>query len=75
MKSILTKIPDVFSGEDMVMWLVENLHMNEQEAVHLGSLIAAHGYFFPIDDHVIMLKNDGSFYRCEFINIDFLFSK
>jgi len=62
-KSILTKIPDVFSGEDMVLWLVENLHMNEQEAVHLGSLIAAHGYFFPIDDHVIMLKNDGSFYR------------
>ena len=62
-KSILTKIPDVFSGEDMVMWLGTNLEVSDQEAVHLGSLIAAHGYFFPIDDHVITLKNDGSFYR------------
>lgn len=63
-KSLLTKIPDVFSGEDAVNWLMNNLDiMDEDEAVHLGSLIAAHGYFFPIDDHVITLKNDNSFYR------------
>nr|CAB3265561.1 regulator of G-protein signaling 7-like [Phallusia mammillata] len=63
-KSLLTKIPDVFSGEDLVNWLNSNININDQEeAIHLGSLIAAHGYFFPIDDHVITLKNDGSFYR------------
>jgi len=62
-KSILTKIPNVFSGEDMIHWLATNLDISDQEAVHIGSLIAAHGYFFPIDDHVITLKNDGSFYR------------
>lgn len=62
-KSILTKIPDVFSGEEMVTWLINNLEISDQEAIHLGSLIAAHGYFFPIDDHVITLKNDGSFNR------------
>jgi len=63
-KSLLTKIPDVFSGEDLVNWLLTNTDVYEQEeAIHLGSLIAAHGYFFPIDDHVISLKNDSSFYR------------
>ena len=63
-KSLLTKIPDVFSGEDLVNWLMVNVDFEEMdEAVHLGSLMAAHGYFFPIDDHVITLKNDNSFYR------------
>lgn len=63
-KSFLTKIPDVFSGEDVVEWLMNNKKITDQaEAIHLGSLIAAHGYFFPIDDHVITLKNDGTFYR------------
>jgi len=33
------------------------------EAVHLGSLIAAQGYFFPISDHVLALKDDGTFFR------------
>lgn len=63
-KSFLTKIPDVFSGEDVVNWLMINLDIdNMDEAINLGSLIAAYGYFFPIDDHVIILKCDGTFYR------------
>lgn len=33
------------------------------EAIHLGSLIAAHGYIFPISDHVLTLKDDGTLYR------------
>ena len=33
------------------------------EAMHIGSLIAAQGYFFPISDHVLSLKDDGTFYR------------
>lgn len=46
------------------------------EALHLGTLMAAHGYFFPISDHVLTLKDDGTFYRFQvraapmhFINI------
>lgn len=31
--------------------------------MHIGSLIAAQGYFFPISDHVLSLKDDGTFYR------------
>lgn len=37
--------------------------MSPAEAIHLGSLIAAHGYVFPISDHVLTLKDDGTLYR------------
>jgi regulator of G-protein signaling len=33
------------------------------EALHLCHLMAAHGYFFPIDDHVLSVKHDSTFYR------------
>uniref|UniRef100_A0A8C1G1U3 Regulator of G protein signaling 7a n=1 Tax=Cyprinus carpio TaxID=7962 RepID=A0A8C1G1U3_CYPCA len=63
-KSFLSKIPSVFSGSDIVQWLLKNLFIEDQvEALHLGTLMAAHGYFFPISDHVLTLKDDGTFYR------------
>ncbi|XP_041929015.1 regulator of G-protein signaling 6-like isoform X1 [Alosa sapidissima] len=63
-KSFLSKIPSVVAGSDIVQWLMKNLSIEETaEAVHLGSLIAAHGYFFPISDHVLTLKDDGTFFR------------
>uniref|UniRef100_A0A8B9RN41 Regulator of G protein signaling 7a n=1 Tax=Astyanax mexicanus TaxID=7994 RepID=A0A8B9RN41_ASTMX len=63
-KSFLSKIPSVFSGSDIVQWLVKNLNIEDQvEALHMGTLMAAHGYFFPISDHVLTLKDDGTFYR------------
>uniref|UniRef100_A0A8C5CJ89 Regulator of G protein signaling 7 n=1 Tax=Gadus morhua TaxID=8049 RepID=A0A8C5CJ89_GADMO len=52
-KSFLSKIPSVFSGKVLI----------SLEALHLGTLMAAHGYFFPISDHVLTLKDDGTFYR------------
>ena len=33
------------------------------EALHLAHLIAAHGYLFPIDDHILTVKNDNTYYR------------
>lgn len=33
------------------------------EALHLAHLMSAHGYFFPIDDHILTVKADGTFYR------------
>ncbi|KAL2098607.1 hypothetical protein ACEWY4_005087 [Coilia grayii] len=63
-KSFLSKIPSVVSGSEIVQWLMTNLSIEDTaEAVHLGSLIAAHGYFFPISDHVLSLKDDGTLYR------------
>ncbi|XP_027735456.1 regulator of G-protein signaling 6 isoform X4 [Empidonax traillii] len=63
-KSFLSKIPSVVTGSDIVQWLMKNLSIEDTgEAIHLGSLIAAQGYVFPISDHVLTLKDDGTFYR------------
>ena len=35
-----------------------------QEALHFASLLSSHGYLFPIEDHVLVVKNDStSLYR------------
>ncbi|XP_014665053.1 PREDICTED: regulator of G-protein signaling 7-like [Priapulus caudatus] len=63
-KSFMTKIPSVFTGADLINWMMKNLDIEDQtEALHLAHLVAAHGYFFPIDDHVLTVKADGTYYR------------
>lgn len=63
-KSFMTKIPSVFTGSDLIMWMLKNLDIDDQqEALHLAHLMAAHGYFFPIDDHMLSVKNDSTYYR------------
>uniref|UniRef100_A0A3B4C071 Regulator of G protein signaling 6 n=1 Tax=Pygocentrus nattereri TaxID=42514 RepID=A0A3B4C071_PYGNA len=63
-KSFMSKIPSVVTGTDIVQWLMKNLSIEDPaEALHTGSLIAAQGYIFPISDHVLTLKDDGTFYR------------
>uniref|UniRef100_A0A8C1JKU2 Regulator of G protein signaling 7a n=3 Tax=Cyprinus carpio TaxID=7962 RepID=A0A8C1JKU2_CYPCA len=65
-KSFLSKIPSVFSdlGCHFILGLLKTpLFVPLVEALHLGTLMAAHGYFFPISDHVLTLKDDGTFYR------------
>ncbi|XP_060771764.1 regulator of G-protein signaling 6 isoform X3 [Neoarius graeffei] len=63
-KSFMSKIPSVVTGSDVVQWLMKNLSIEDPaEALHIGSLIAAQGYIFPISDHVLTLKDDGTFYR------------
>ncbi|XP_056096719.1 regulator of G-protein signaling 6-like [Rhinichthys klamathensis goyatoka] len=63
-KSFLSKIPSVVTGSDIVQWMMKNLNIDDPvEAIHIGSLIAAQGYIFPISDHVLTLKDDGTFYR------------
>ncbi|XP_030625512.1 regulator of G-protein signaling 6-like isoform X4 [Chanos chanos] len=63
-KSFLSKVPSVVSGSEIVQWLMRNLSIEDTaEAIHLGSLIAAHGYIFPISDHVLTLRDDGTLYR------------
>uniref|UniRef100_A0A8D1N1A6 Regulator of G protein signaling 7 n=1 Tax=Sus scrofa TaxID=9823 RepID=A0A8D1N1A6_PIG len=62
-KSFLSKIPSVFSGKFRVFLCVFVCFHEPVEALHLGTLMSAHGYFFPISDHVLTLKDDGTFYR------------
>ena len=63
-KSFMTKIPSVFTGQDLVQWLLNNLDLSDTaEALMLANRMAACGYFFPIDDHVLAVKNDHTYYR------------
>ena len=63
-KSFMTKIPSVFTGCDLVQWLLANLDLSDAaEALTLANRMAACGYFFPIDDHVLAVKNDHTYYR------------
>lgn len=63
-KSFLSKVPSVFTGQDLIAWVMKNLDMSDlSDALHLAHLIASHGYLFQIDDHVLTVKNDGTFYR------------
>ena len=38
------------------------------EALHLAHLLSAHGYLFPIDDHILTVKNDNTYYRFQVSN-------
>ncbi|XP_076442213.1 regulator of G-protein signaling 7-like isoform X2 [Babylonia areolata] len=63
-KSFMSKVPSVFTGADLIIWMMRNLDVKEPgEALHLAQLIASHGYFFPIDDHMLTVKNDSTYYR------------
>lgn len=63
-KSFMSKIPSVFTGTDLVHWMIRNLKLDDQqEAIHLANLFASHGYIFPIDQHELTVRNDLTFYR------------
>jgi len=57
--TFMYKIPSVFSGSDCVSWIQSHYKFcQEREAVHFASLLASHGYIFPIDEHVMTVRND-----------------
>lgn len=63
-KSFMSKIPSVFTGLDLVTWIADFLKLEDhQEALHLANLISSHGYIFPIEDHLLAIRNDCTFYR------------
>jgi regulator of G-protein signaling len=80
-KSFLSKIPSVFTGQDIIAWILRNVDVVDlgesnirdgkkniffsllADALHLAHMLASHGYIFQIDDHVLTVKNDGTFYR------------
>lgn len=63
-KTFMTKIPSVFTGTDLINWLITNLDVSDgHEALALANRMSSFGYFFPIDDHVLMVKNDNTYYR------------
>ena len=72
-KTFMTKIPSVFTGTDLINWLLTNLDLSDcQEALSLANRMASFGYFFPIDDHVLTVKNDNTYYRFQVKNNVFI---
>ncbi len=44
----------LYLGVDLITWMVKYLELeDQQEALHLANLMSSHGYFFPIEDHVL----------------------
>uniref|UniRef100_A0A336LQ91 CSON000735 protein n=1 Tax=Culicoides sonorensis TaxID=179676 RepID=A0A336LQ91_CULSO len=63
-KAFMSKVPSVFTGSDLIAWMQKNLKLDDvTEALHIANLLSSHGYLFPIDDHLLAVKNDGTFYR------------
>ncbi|EDW82465.2 uncharacterized protein Dwil_GK25823 [Drosophila willistoni] len=63
-KAFMSKVPSVFTGADLIAWIVKNFDVEDvTEALHFAHLLSSHGYIFPIDDHALTVKNDGTFYR------------
>ncbi len=57
--------------------MLVNLDLSDSsEALMLANRMAASGYFFPIDDHVLQVKNDNTYYRFQvrFQDGSFMFS-
>lgn len=63
-KSFMSKIPSVFTGTDLIQWIIRKIDVEDTcEALHFAHLVSSHGYVFPIDDHILTVKNDGTFFR------------
>lgn len=51
-KAFMSKIPSVFSGADLISWILKNLDVDDTaEALHIAHLLSSHGYLFPIVSH------------------------
>ena len=51
-------------GEDFIICLARRLHVSEEEAQHLATLLCQYGYIFPVTDtKVLAVKDDNSLYR------------
>ena len=75
-KTFMTKIPSVFTGQDLITWLMTNLEFSDiNESLNLANRMASFGYFFPIDDHVMLVKNDNTYYRFQVSSTIYIFTK
>ncbi|XP_028332848.1 regulator of G-protein signaling 9-like isoform X3 [Gouania willdenowi] len=64
LRLVITTIPHAITGEDIVSWLADRFQTGTQEARHLGSMLVALGYIYPLQNHKrLVIKPDASLYR------------
>ena len=51
-KSFMSKIPSVFTGQDLIQWILKTLDVDDTvEALHLANLISSNGYVSDLSSH------------------------
>lgn len=57
-------VPFSFTGIDLCNWISNNLDMPDPaEALHFANLLSQHGYYFPVIEKTLVVKDDNSLYR------------
>lgn len=60
---LLSAVPSVFTGSDLIHWIARKIHCAKPEAAHIALMLYKHGYFFSVDRDDSIVKEDNTLFR------------